>query len=125
MHLSRRCTPLERGRRIRRDPPLPVLSDAAGFGRLPQMVLAFGGEEAILEVEQGHVLTSARLDALDLANGSTLSYTGLLPYAYGNDSATALTNAGTYTSIEGFEQRDALDGVVPVSYTHLRAHETQ
>ena len=91
---------------------LPVLSDAAGFGRLPQMVLAFGGEEAILEVEQGHVLTSARLGALDLANGSTLSLTGLFPYAYGNDSATALVNAGTYTSVEGFEQLDDLDGVV-------------
>ena len=91
---------------------LPVLSDAAGFGRLPQMVLAFGGAEATLEVDEGQVLTSARLGALNLSNGSVLSLTGALPYAYGNDTASSLLNAGVYTSIEGFDQLDDLDGVV-------------
>ena len=91
---------------------LPVLSDAVGFGRLPQMVLAFGGEEATLEVEQGQVLTSARLDALDLSNTSSLSMTGVLPYAYGNDTASVLFHGGTYTSVEGFDQLADLDAVV-------------
>ena len=91
---------------------LPVLSDAAGFGRLPQMVLAFGGEEATLEVEEGQVLTSARLDALQLANTSSLSLTGVLPYAYGNDTPSTLLHAGTYASVEGFDQLADLDGVV-------------
>ena len=91
---------------------LPVLSDAAGFGRLPQMVLAFGGEEATLEVEEGQVLTSARLDALQLTNTSSLSLTGVLPYAYGNDTPSTLLHAGTYASVEGFDQLADLDGVV-------------
>ena len=91
---------------------LPVLSDAAGFGRLPQMVLAFGGEGAALEVQQGQVLTSARLDALQLENASSLSLTGVLPYAYGNDTATVLDHGGTYTAIDGFDQLSDLDGVV-------------
>lgn len=91
---------------------LPVLSDAAGFGRLPQMVLAFGGEGAVLEVEKGQVLTSARLEALHLTNDSNLSMTGVLPYAYGNDTATVLLHGGTYASVEGFDQLADLDGVV-------------
>lgn len=91
---------------------LPVLSDAPGFGRLPQMVLAFGGEEATLEVEEGQVMTSARLEQLALTNTSVFSMTGVLPYAYGNDSDVVLTNAGAYTSVEGFDQLADLDGVV-------------
>lgn len=91
---------------------LPVLSDAAGFGKLPQMVLAFGGEGATLEVEEGKVLTSARLDALTLEAGEPLEMTGVLPYAYGNDSSTFLSYAGDYTAIEGFDQLSDLDAVV-------------
>ena len=91
---------------------LPVLSDAPGFGRLPQMVLAFGGEEATLEVEEGHVLTSARLQQLALTNTSVLSMKGALPYAYGDDSDVVLVNAGAYTSVEGFDQLSDLDAVV-------------
>ena len=91
---------------------LPVLSDAPGFGKLPQMVLAFGGEGATLEVEEGMVLTSARLDALALAMGEELEMTGVLPYAYGNDSSSSLRYNGDYTAIEGFDQLADLDGVV-------------
>ena len=92
---------------------LPVLSDAEGFGRFPQMFLAFGGEDMSLNVEQGEVLTSQRLSALDLENSTTpLMATGVLPYAYGNDTATPLVPAGTYTSLPGFEQLADLDAVV-------------
>ena len=91
---------------------LPVLSDAPGFGKLPQMVLAFGGEGATLEVEQGHVLTSARLDALALNLSDELEMTGVLPYAYGNDSSLTLQYNGAYTAIEGFDQLSDLDAVV-------------
>ena len=38
--------------------------------------------------------------------------TGVLPYAYGNDSATSLTHGGDYTSVEGFNQLSDLDPVV-------------
>ena len=91
---------------------LPVLSDALGFGQLPQMVLAFGGEGAALSVDDGFVLTSARLSSLGLTSESSLAMTGILPYAYGNDSATSLTHGGDYTSVEGFDQLSDLDPVV-------------
>ena len=92
---------------------LPVLSDAPGFGRFPQMLLAFGGENATLIVENGTVMTSQRLDFLDLANrGTGLAMTGLLPYAYGNDSSVELIPEGLYTALPGFEQLRDLDAVV-------------
>ncbi|MGB2070108.1 MAG: FtsX-like permease family protein [Poseidonia sp.] len=91
---------------------LPVFSDAPGFGNLPQMVLAFGGEGATLEVEEGKVLTSARLEVLGLEDGNVLAMTGVLPYAYGNDSSTMLAYNGDYTAIDGFEQLADLDAVV-------------
>ena len=68
--------------------------------------------EATLEVEEGQVLTSARLDALNLTNASSLSMTGVLPYAYGNDTATVLLHGGSYTSVEGLDQLADLDAVV-------------
>ena len=103
---------LERGAQEVDTVRLPVLSDAPGFGKLPQMVLAFGGEGAALEVEKGNILTSARLDALALAMGEQLEMTGVLPYAYGNDSSVFLQYNGDYTAIEGFDQLSDLDGVV-------------
>ena len=92
---------------------LPVLSDAPGFGRFPQMVLAFGGENAAMVVENGTIMTSQRMGLLDLENGSSeVGLTGLLPYAYGNDSMVMLTSSGLYTALSGFEQLRDLDGVV-------------
>lgn len=91
---------------------LPVLSDAPGFGKLPQMVLAFGGEGAALSVEAGGVLTSNRLSLLNFSNGSSLAFTGVLPYAYGNDSSVSFDHRGSYSSVAGFDQLADLDGVV-------------
>ena len=92
---------------------LPVLSDAPGFGRFPQMVLAFGGENAAMVVENGTIMTSQRMGLLALENGSSeVGLTGLLPYAYGNDSMVMLTSSGLYTALPGFEQLRDLDGVV-------------
>ncbi len=92
---------------------LPVLSDAEGFGRFPQMVLAFGGENATLSVAQGEFLTSERLASLE-RDGRVLSFqtTGALPYAYGNASSLELEASGRYSSLEGFEQLTDLDAVV-------------
>jgi putative ABC transport system permease protein len=92
---------------------LPVLSDAPGFGRYPQMVLAFGGDNASLSVEEGSILTSQRLAALGLEAGELPMFVkGILPYAYGNDSALALRSEGPYAALPGFEQLADLDGVV-------------
>ena len=103
---------------------LPVLSDAPGFGKYPQMVLAFGGENATLSVEQGSILTSQRLALLALNESEhPLMVTGLLPYAYGNDSATPLLSSGLYTALPGFEQLVDLDAVV-LGLVNLRDAET-
>ena len=92
---------------------LPVLSDAPGFGRFPQMVLAFGGEGASMTVEADEVLTSERLSLLNLdENLSSLSMKGLLPYAYGNDTSLHLSYSGLYTALPEFEQLSDLDAVV-------------
>jgi putative ABC transport system permease protein len=103
---------------------LPVLSDAPGFGKYPQMVLAFGGENATLSVDQGSILTSQRLALLGLNESEhSLMVTGLLPYAYGNDSATSLQSTGLYTALPGFEQLADLDAVV-LGLVNLRDAET-
>ena len=92
---------------------LPVLSDAEGFGRFPQMVLAFGGENATLSVASGEMLTSQRLAPLEVDGLlPSLEATGALPYAYGNASSLPLTPSGRYTSLTGFEQLADLDAVV-------------
>ncbi|MDP6199786.1 MAG: hypothetical protein QF531_03365, partial [Candidatus Poseidonia sp.] len=92
---------------------LPVLSDAPGFGRFPQMVLAFGGENAAMMVENGTMMTSQRMGLLGLENDSSdVGLTGLLPYVYGNDSMVMLASSGLYTALPGFEQLRDLDGVV-------------
>ena len=92
---------------------LPVLSDAEGFGRFPQMVLAFGGENASLSVASGEMLTSQRLAPLEVDGIlPPLEATGALPYAYGNASSLPLIPSGRYTSLAGFEQLADLDAVV-------------
>ena len=92
---------------------LPVMSDAPGFGRFPQMFLAFGGANSNLDVSIGHVAVSSRLQGLSL-NDTNLSIAvkGVIPYAYGNDTAVLLQNDGVYTSLPGFEQLNELESVV-------------
>ena len=63
-------------------------------------------------MEEGTLLTSARLGALNLTDPDVLDMTGVLPYAYGNDSSVPLTYAGDYTAVDGFDQLADLDGVV-------------
>tara|TARA_B110001452_G_scaffold166107_1_gene138631 strand:+ start:135 stop:4736 length:4602 start_codon:yes stop_codon:yes gene_type:complete len=92
---------------------LPVLSSAGGFGTMPQMLLAFGGADAPFVVENQTVLISQRLSDLNLTEGSgDFWMKGLIPYAFGDDTAYRLTNAGYYTDVEGLEGLSELDGVV-------------
>ena len=59
------------------------------------------------------MMTSQRMELLGLENDSSeVGLTGLLPYAYGNDSMVMLTSSGLYTALPGFEQLRDLDGVV-------------
>ena len=92
---------------------LPLLSDAPGIGAMPQMFLAFGGANSTLSVEDGSVLLSTRMDALEsLDNDSQFWVKGVLPYAFGNSSATRLIYGGQYSSVQGFETLEQLDSIV-------------
>lgn len=90
----------------------PIVSQAQGFGQFPQMFLAFGGLNSSIEVESGEVLVSNRMDDLALSENQSLAVKGILPYAYGNDTALDLTYAGLYGVMPGFEQLGELDSVV-------------
>lgn len=92
---------------------LPVLSSAGGFGTMPQLLLAFGGQDAPFEVENSSMLISQRLSVLNLPeDDANFWLKGLIPYAFGDDTAYRLTNAGYYTDVDGLEGLSELDGVV-------------
>ena len=92
---------------------LPVLSSAGGFGELPQLFLAFGGGDTPFAVNGSKVAVSNRLSPLNLqANISELWVKGLIPYAFGNDSALRLIHDGEYADFDGFESLSELDDVV-------------
>ena len=92
---------------------IPIVSTAGGFGVLPQLYLAFGGGNSPLMVEPGEVLLSQRLSALSLeANESEFWVKGLIPYAFGDDTAHQLAYSGSYADIDGFETLSELDSVV-------------
>ena len=92
---------------------LPVLSSAGGFGELPQLFLAFGGGDSPIVVEGSNVAVSNRLSPLDMQAGlSNLWVKGLIPYAFGNDSALRLTHDGEYSQLAGLESLADLDDVV-------------
>ncbi len=92
---------------------IPIISTAGGLGVLPQLFLAFGGEQSPVIVEEGEVLLSQRLNSLNLsANESNLWVKGLIPYAFGDNTAYRLSFTGTYSEIEGMESLSDLDPVV-------------
>ncbi len=91
---------------------LPVLSTAGGFGTVPQMLLAFGGENAPFATENGTIEVSQRLLELDLENTDAFWMKGLIPYAFGDDTAYRLKHAGYYSDVEGLEGLAELDAVV-------------
>ena len=92
---------------------LPVLSTAGGFGTVPQMLLAFGGENAPFATENGTIEVSQRLLELNLVENTDAFWVkGLIPYAFGDDTAHRLKHAGYYSDVEGLEGLAELDAVV-------------
>ena len=91
---------------------LPLQSDAPGFGTFPQMLLAFGTNETSGNITTGDVRLSPRLDSLNLSTEDALRFTGLIPYAYGDDASSPLHAAGTYATLPGFEALSELEGLV-------------
>ena len=77
------------------------------------MLLAFGGENAPFATEDGTIEVSQRLLELDLvANTDAFWVKGLIPYAFGDDTAHRLKHAGYYSDVEGLEGLAELDAVV-------------
>ena len=92
---------------------IPIVSAAGGLGVLPQLFLAFGGEQSPATVEQGEVLFSQRLNELNLsANDSEVWVKGLIPYAFGDNTAYRLSFNGSYANLEGMESLAELDAVI-------------
>ena len=92
---------------------LPVLSSAGGFGELPQLFLSFGGGDSPVSVTDDRVIVSNRLNSLNMTtNSSDLWVKGLIPYAFGNDSAIRLSYDGEYSELTGLESLAELDDVV-------------
>ena len=92
---------------------LPILSSAGGFGELPQLLLAFEGAQSPVNVSGNSISISQRLATLGLAeNKGELWVKGLIPYAFGNDSALRLNTSGIYGQEEGLESLSDLDSVV-------------
>jgi len=92
---------------------LPILSSAGGFGDLPQLFLAFGGSQSPVLVDDGNVSLSQRLAPLAMTTDeSELWVKGLIPYAFGNNSALRVINTGIYSEQDGLESLKDLDTVV-------------
>ena len=92
---------------------IPIVSATGGLGVLPQLFLAFGGEQSPALVEQGEVLFSQRLSELNLsASTSEVWVKGLIPYAFGDNTAYRLDFNGTYSDLEGMETLSQLDSVI-------------
>ena len=92
---------------------LPILSSAGGFGELPQLLLAFEGSQSPVNVSGDSISISQRLSPLGLTeNNGQIWVKGLIPYAFGNDSALRLNTSGIFGQEEGLESLSDLDGVV-------------
>ena len=92
---------------------LPILSSAGGFGELPQLLLAFEGPQSPVNVSGDSISISQRLSPLGLTeNSGQIWVKGLIPYAFGNDSALRLNTSGIYGQEEGLESLSDLDSVV-------------
>ena len=92
---------------------IPIVSTAGGLGILPQLFLAFGGEQSPVVVDEGEVLFSQRLNELNLSEDEGEVWVkGLIPYAFGDNTAYRLNFSGTYADLEGMESLSELDAVI-------------
>ena len=91
---------------------LPILSDAGGFGTLPQMFFALDGDVSNLRVEQGDVHIGDRLQPLSSVGNTNLSATGLFQYAFGSDESINLTINGSFVGDDRLSSLADLDPVI-------------
>ena len=91
---------------------LPILSDAGGFGSLPQMFFALDGDVSNLRVGQGEVHIGDRLQPLSSVGNTTLSATGLFQYAFGSDESINLSINGSFIDDDRLSTLADLDPVI-------------
>ena len=91
---------------------LPILSDAGGFGTLPQMFFALGGDVDALSVDQGSVRIGERLQSLASVADGNITVSGLFQYAFGSDASLNLSISGSFVDDERLSSLSDLDPVI-------------
>ena len=91
---------------------LPILSDAGGFGTLPQMFFAFDGDASTLLVEQGDLRIGQRLEPLSTPENSNMTASGLFQYAFGSDESLNLSINGSFLDDDRLSSLSDLDPVI-------------
>ena len=91
---------------------LPILSDAGGFGTLPQMFFAFDGDASTLLVEQGDLRIGQRLQPLSTLENPNMTASGLFQYAFGSDESLNLTINGSFLDDDRLSSLSDLDPVI-------------
>lgn len=91
---------------------LPILSDAGGFGTLPQMFFAFEGDASTLNVKRGDVRIGQRLEPLSTLDNGNMTVAGLFQYAFGSDESLNLSINGSFIEDERLSSLSDLDPVI-------------
>lgn len=91
---------------------LPILSDAGGFGTLPQMFFALGGDASNLLVGEGEVRIGERLQPLSNIEQGNMTVSGLFQYAFGSDESLNLSINGSFVDDERLSSLSDLDPVI-------------
>ena len=91
---------------------LPILSDAGGFGTLPQMFFAFDGDASTLSVQQGELRIGERLNPISEVNNGSIKASGLFQYAFGSDESLNLSINGSFVDDERLSSLSELDSVI-------------
>jgi len=91
---------------------LPVLSDAGGFGTLPQMFFAFEGDASTLAVPQGELRIGERLNPISEVENGSIKASGLFQYAFGSDELLNLSINGSFVDDERLSSLSELDTVI-------------
>lgn len=87
-------------------PRLPLTVDISDIGTLPQLVIA---TDSTFAPQDGGMLVSNQLTHLDM--NETIWVTGLMPYAYGDDTPLIMDIEGSMSSINA-PGLDELEGII-------------
>lgn len=91
---------------------LPILSDAGGFGTLPQMFFAIEGDVDSLNVAKNELMIGDRLQSISNVANGTVNASGLFQFAFGSDDSQLLAINGSFTESDELSQLSELETVV-------------